>query len=359
MAFEFIYGDDEYLVTQAAKSRFMELAVGLDPEFGAEIVDGSCQKVEEMETLSKRLREAIQTMGLFGGSVKAVWLKGINFISDSVVGRAEGTLNILEDLKPLLEGANPDETKILISANPVDRRLSFFKWLINKGKSREIASLEGLDAEGLNKFAKARWLSFEPEAAELFLKKVGSSARMVENELEKLSIYLNASEKTPQKVYLDVVMELTSASATGEFFEPLEAFYSRKTGWSLESTRTYFAMQKDASARPLLAAFFNRNRLLLMLRACLDEGLCKAGFKGLAWMAKAEGIKTRFGAEKTPFNIFAQNPWYLGRLVKEAERFSLKELQAIQKELVNAFEKIHSVDEELVMEGLITKFAKG
>jgi len=200
MAFEFIYGDDEYLTGLAAKERFVALSCGLDPEFGAEIVEGNCQKVEDVEALAKKVREAVQTMGLFGGSTKAGWLKGVNFVADSVVGRAEGTLDILEDLKPLLENTDPAQTKILISASPIDRRLSFFKYLTSKGESREIATLEGLEPEGLEKIAKAKGLTFDPEAAELFLKKVGSSARMVENELEKLAVYMGAPDSPRTEV---------------------------------------------------------------------------------------------------------------------------------------------------------------
>lgn len=373
MSFNFIYGSDEYLTEKTSREKWAELSAGLDAEFGLEIIDGRCQKVEEVEAMARRFREAVQTMGLFGGA-RAVWLKSVNFISDSVVGRAQGTLDILEELKELLQNAKPEEVRILISATPVDKRLSFFKWLSSNGDTREAPSLEGFDAESLMRLAREKGLVFENEAADIFVKKVGGNARAVENELEKLALYLGATislpcqtsasadtrdikvPQAPKKVDADLVVELTSTVAEGEFFEPLEAFYSRKPQWALGSLHNYFATQKDASARPLLAAFFNRNRLLLLIKAALAEGLCRAGFKGLTWTPKADELKSRMGSEKTPFNLFAQNPWYLGRLAQEAERFTLQELREIQVSLLKAFENIHSQDEAIVMEGFVARW---
>jgi DNA polymerase-3 subunit delta len=399
VAFDFIHGDDEYLTEQLAREKWASVSAGTDAEFGREIVDGRCARVEEVGEMARRLREATQTMGLFGGA-RAVWLKGVNFISDTVVGRAEGTLEILEELKPLLENAKPEEVKILISATPVDKRLSFFKWLAGKGKCLAAPSLEGLDAEGLIQMGKEKGLAFEHDAAELFLRKVGTSARGLENEMEKLATYLDAgsvnrspsvrslshtqnsvpdsltqglrpvSEETkenivntseagagaaaPKTVTQDLVIELTSTIAEGEFFEPLEAFYSRKPTWALQSVREYFS-KKDNDVRPILAAFFGRNRLLMLIKGALAEGLCKAGFKGLSWTSKGEALRSKMGAEKTPFNLFAQNPWYLGKLSQEAARFTLEELQTMQKELMGVFEEMHVKDQATVFEGFVVR----
>ena len=341
MPFDFIYGNDDYLTEQAARERWNEMTAGLDADFSVNIIDGRCQKVDEVETLVNNVRGAVQTVGLFGGT-RAVWIKSVSFITDSVVGRAEGTTTALEDLKPLLEKNNPEETRILITATPIDKRLSFFKWLSSNtgtGKSKEISSFETLDAASLDEIAKKKFLKFEPQAAELFLQKVGASARALENELEKLSLYLGSNERKIAKVELQNVIDMTSVIAEAEFFEPMEAFYSRKADWALDSARRYFSTRKDADLRPILAAFFNRNRLLMMIRAYEAEGLCRIGARGVQWTPKADEYKARMGAEKTPFNLFVQNPWYLGKLSQEATRFTLLELKKIHADLFNLFEQ--------------------
>ena len=414
MPFDFIYGDDEYLTDQAARERWAALCEGVDPEFGAEVIDGRCIRVEEVEDLVNRLRASTQSMGLFGGA-RAVWVRGVGFITDSVVGRAEGTAAALEDAKPILQNANPSEVRILVSATPIDKRLTAFKWFAGNSTAKEIKSLDGMDAAGLQTLGKEKGLQFDDESAELFLKKVGTGARAVESELEKLSVYLNAvpppppsqagdnsqglrplpgkgpspapldpgskrvTENRPEShrdgsevappfkvaspgelvpVPEELVLQLTSTVAEGEFFEPLEAFYSRKPGWALEAVRTYFS-KKDNDARPILAAFFNRNRLLLMIKAAEAEGLAKVGYKGLSWTPRADALREKMGAEKSPFNLFGQNPWYLGKLAQEAAKFTLPELQAIQTDLINTFEKIHRMDEATAMEGLFVKYVAG
>jgi DNA polymerase-3 subunit delta len=64
---------------------------------------------------------------MFGGR-RVVWLKDVNFLAETVTGRAESTLKLVEDLQQLLAALNPDETAVLVTAAPVDRRRSFPKW---------------------------------------------------------------------------------------------------------------------------------------------------------------------------------------------------------------------------------------
>ncbi len=313
--------------------------------------------MEEVEALLRHTREAAQSRGLFGGA-RAVWLRALNFVADTPTGRAEGTLEVLEELKEILQKADGKELRVLVSASPVDKRLSFFKWLQSNGQAQEVSGYDALEPESLNQIAKAKGLRFEPEAAEWFLKKVGNSARALEGELEKLSLYLAASAGNSQTVKVEYVLGVTSACVEGEFFEPVEAFYSRRVDWALRALKDYYTLQKNADARPLLATFFNRNRLLLLIKAAEAGGYARIGARGLSWTAKGETMKTRMGSEKTPFNLFAQHPFYLGKLVQEAQRFSLEELQIIQRELLNVFEKIHEHEQESVLEAFMVRCAK-
>jgi DNA polymerase-3 subunit delta len=353
VAFAFIYGTDEYLVGKTAVERWTKLSAGCDPEWGVEIIDGRALKVEEAVECLNRFRSAAQTVGLFGGA-RAVWLRNLNFLAATVVGRSESVTTTLEDLKPLLEAANPDELRLLISAEGVDKRLSFPKWAIAKGNSTEVAGLDNLDEDTLARLAKPLGLNFADDAASLFIDKVGSSARAVESELEKLSLYYNSAPDKPASVEISVVRELTSPHAEGEFFEPLEAFYSRDSSWALQSVHDYFDDPTN-DARPILTAFLNRNRLILMVKAALEGGVAKSGFKGLSWTSKSDALRDKMGTEKTPFNLFAQNPWYLGRLATEAKRFELKELTSIQSELADLFESVHREDPATAFERFFLK----
>ena len=125
--FTFICGQDDYLVGRMGAERFAALTADLTDEFAREIVTGFSANMSEVETALNRFRESVQTVSMFGGK-RVVWLKDVNFLADSVTGRAEGTLKLVEDLQELLTGVNPEETSILITASPVDRRRAFPKW---------------------------------------------------------------------------------------------------------------------------------------------------------------------------------------------------------------------------------------
>ena len=125
--FSFICGQDDFLVGRMGRKRFDELSGGNVDEFSREIVNGFAANVDEVETAVNRFREAVLTIPMFGGR-RIVWLKDVNFLADTVTGKSETTLQRVEDLQQLLQSVNPEETAVLITAAPVDRRRSFPKW---------------------------------------------------------------------------------------------------------------------------------------------------------------------------------------------------------------------------------------
>ncbi len=46
----------------------------------------------EVETTINRFRESVQTISMFGGKRVVIWLKDVNFLADTMTGRAESTL---------------------------------------------------------------------------------------------------------------------------------------------------------------------------------------------------------------------------------------------------------------------------
>ena len=125
--FTFICGDDDYLVTEKGKSWFTEQTKDLMDDLSKEVVDGRAANVAEVEDAINRFTSAVQTLSLFGER-KVVWLKDVNFMADSPTGRAQGTLDLLDNLKAVLEGLDATSVGVLITVQPVDKRRSFFKW---------------------------------------------------------------------------------------------------------------------------------------------------------------------------------------------------------------------------------------
>ncbi len=111
---------------------------------------------------------------------------------------------------------------------------------------------------------------------------------------------------------------------------------------TLTALRRHFFTGGDA--RPVLAALQNRNRILIQLRALSDAGEARVGPRGVDGIQKAaQAHGPRYGdaiGEKSSYNIFTQNPWYLGKLAGSAALPPLRRLIDNQREFVNAFEEI-------------------
>ena len=185
-----------------------------------------------------------------------------------MTGKAETTLKSVEELQELLQSVNPEETAVLITAAPVDRRRSFAKWC---EKSADFALADGGDdAEGLGTVvqaeAAATGVQFGPGALELLLARIGPNTRLLIEEVHKLAAH-SADGKTIEEAG---VAELTPNVAQGDFFETADAFFSGDLQWALAALKRHFFAGGDA--RPVLAALQNRNRILIQVRALADAG---------------------------------------------------------------------------------------
>jgi DNA polymerase-3 subunit delta len=354
--FAFICGADEFLVQRAGQQRFDALAAGTGAdEFSREVISGFAANISEVETAINRFREAVQTVPMFGGG-RVVWLKDVSFLADNVTGRAEGTLKLVEDLQQLLAAVNPAEAAVLITAAPVDRRRAFPKWCEKNADFALIGGDSDAGGEALAGIvlAEARSLgvTFAPGAVELLLAKVGANTRLLVEEVRKLATYVG-DPSTPLGTGGAVieethVIELTPNTAEGDFFEAAEAFFSGDLKWALAALHRHFFAGGDA--RPVISALQNRNRILLQLRALLDAGEVHLGPRGVDGLPRAATAHAaKFGeaaGEKSAYNIFTQNPWYLGKLAS-GKLPSLRRLIDNQHELIAAFEEIiHRPDEQ-------------
>lgn len=340
--FTFVCGPDDYLVNRLGKERFDELAKDITDEFSREVLSGFSNNVGEVEAAINRFRESVQTISMFGGK-RAVWLKDVNFLADSVTGRAESTLKLVEDLQAILSAINPDEVVVVVTAAPVDRRRSFAKWCEKnadftavggegEGAAQALAGVVLAEADSLG-------VSFGEGAIELLLAKVGANTRLLIEETHKLAAYLGDAKVIEE----DHVAELTPNVAEGDFFEAAEAFFSGDIPRTLKALDRHFFAGGDA--RPILAALQNRNRLLIQIFVLVEAGEIRLGPRGLDKAgfdrAMAAYGKHFVGAgEKSSYNLFTQNPWYLGKLASSKGGLPVKRLIDNQQEFIVAFEEI-------------------
>jgi len=381
--FTFICGADDFLVGRVGRERHDKLVAEIPDEFSREVISGFANNVGEVEAAVNRFRDSVQTVSMFGGR-RLVWLKDVNFLADTVTGRAESTLAAVADLQAILAAVNPEEVAVLVTAAPVDRRRSFPKWCEKQADFQLVGGDGESGAEALAGvvLAEARSLgvAFAPGALELLLAKVGANPRLLLEEVRKLATYVggpggggpgagDAAGGVPRagagvagdrgagetaasiglggggagaaRIEESHVAELTPNVAEGDFFEAAEAFFKGDLPWTLEALHRHFFAGGDA--RPILAALQNRNRILLQVRALVDSGDVRVGPRGLDGLARAaatHGPRFVGVTEKSSFNLFTQNAWYVGKLAGESRLPSLRRLIDNQQEFIVAFEDI-------------------
>ena len=344
-SFKYVSGPDDFLANRAATKLWKAMCSEVEDEFSIEVIDGNAVKVEDVETLVNRFREATQTLGLFGGR-RVVWLKGCTFMADNKTGRADGTQMACQNLQEILEMIRSEEVGVLISASPVDRRKRFPKWLEKHGE--HIAS-GGVDSKGNGSEALAAILEEERSSmgveigshvSETLISKVNGNSRLLIEEVRKLATYLGPEGG---EITLELIEDLVPNFGDGDFFETTEAFFSRNLEWTLQALRRHFFAGNDA--RPVIASLQNRNRLLIQLKALVDGGEIKVGGRGIAKpgfeLAAAKYQDCYAGlSDKSNYNVFTQNLWYMGKLLGARKMPSLKRLIDHQAEFIRVFEEI-------------------
>lgn len=356
-----ICGDDDYLVTREGRQCYEALAATVQDEFSREVISGACQNLEEMDQALSRFRAAVQTLSMFGDK-KVVWLRDVNFLGDTVVGRSEGAKQRISDLQELLVSLDPSGVEVVITAFPVDRRRKEFKWFQENCKFKDIKTSgeDGVAGQLAEEEAATLGVRFEPGALNLLVGKVQGNTRLIIEEVRKLAAYLG---KDGGGISTRLVDELVPVFGESDFFEPTEAFFSLNLPWTLDALRRYFFTNTSASARPLISSLQQRNRLLIQLQVLMDAGeltLGSSGFSKAAFETAAAKYARHFGGleEKSAFNVFTQNLWYLGnRVAVRHGEYSLKRLVDWQLEFQAAFERLllKDQDEYEVMRDLVIK----
>lgn len=311
--FKFIAGDDDYIVDRAANEEWRKLSSGVADELSREVLDGMALRTDDVKGVVNLLGSAVQTLSLFG-SDKVVWVRGVNFLADSVTGRSEGTKACIEDMQRILEGVDPQSTKVLISATPVDRRRREFKWFMKEGAGldlkaeRDDSALQAL----LEAEAQSLQVKIGRSALNVLMGKVNGSARLAVEEVRKLATWLGKPGGTIQE---KDVISLVPDFGGDDFFEPVEAFYSLDVEWTLDALDRYFFNHSDG--RGILTSLLGRNRLLIQIRALIDGGRVRLGPRGVssgdldAAAAHFRHLYKDVAEVKSGFNVFSQNAWYV------------------------------------------------
>jgi DNA polymerase-3 subunit delta len=353
-----VVGSDEGEVKRVAA----DLATSLTPpdagDFGVEIIDGAADNAEQAATRIRSTIEALQTLPFFGGS-KLVWLKNTNFLGDNPIGRAASVQFALEELAAALDGQFGPEVTFLLSATEVDKRRSFYRTL---GKYAEVQVLDKLDSnrsgweeeatDVVQARAQQRKLSFDEDALDLFVLLTGGDTRQVENELEKIDVYLGKE----RRVALSQVRALVPLSRSGVIFELGNAMAERDLARALTLVRRLLD-QGESAIGILLVAIIPTIRNLLLAKDLMDrhrQARPFAPFSFISALNRLPASATEHLPRKKDGSI---NGYALGIAAMQAHRFQIDQLIAGLEACIEANLQLVTtqLDHELILNQIVVK----
>jgi len=359
-----VVGSDEAEVKRVAGDLATKLTPPEAGDFGLEVIDGTADNAEQAETRIRSTIEALQTLPFFGGA-KLVWLKNANFLGDTVIGRAAGVQSALEELTDLINADLGPGVVLLISAIDVDKRRSFYKSLARRA---ELQAIDRLDAtrsgweeeatEIVRNRAQKQKLHFDDDALDLFVLLTGGDTRQIDNELEKIDVFLGdhvATTAVP-RVDVDLVRELVPLSRAGVIFELGNALATGDLELALTLVRRLLD-QGESAIGILLVAILPTIRNLLLAKDLMERHRLPrphAPFQFISTVNRLPADATEHLPRKKDGSL---NAYALGIAAQHAHWFETKQLiEGMQACLEANLQLVTSqLDHELVLTEVVVK----
>src|SRR5258706_1443312 len=274
-----VCGEDEFAVKQRAKLIYLQWSEelgGMDHE----ILDAGVSNSGEALRVLGKLREALQTLPFFG-SGKAVWLKDCNFLGDERTASASLVTESLAELAQELKEFSFENVRLLISAGKVDKRKVFYKALDKLGKVESFAGLSVDDRDWADKAEttarkaiRAREKQISDEALAELISRVGPNARQLDNEVEKLSLYVGDRAEIE---FADVAA-ICSRNKTARAFALGDALGDRDLPQllrRLDEELWEVKLDPKKSEIGLLYGLISKVRAMILVKEMLREGWLK------------------------------------------------------------------------------------
>jgi DNA polymerase-3 subunit delta len=360
-----VCGEDEFAVKQRARQIYLgwtEKLGGLDHE----IIDGTVVNSGEALRALARLREALQTLPFFGSS-KVIWLQNCNFLGDERAATTQAVTESLAGLAQELKDFSWDNVRLLISAGKVDKRKVFYKTLDKVGSVETFAgwSVDDRDwaaqAESwVSKALRARQKEISQKALSELVSRVGPSARQLDNEAEKLALYVGER----QQIEVGDVETICVRNKNARAFALGDALGDRNLPTLLQRLDEELwevKLDPQKSEIGLLYGLISKVRGMLLLKEMVREGWIKPDVDYGRFKAQLE----RVPADKLPvdkrFNPLALNPYVLYKALPQIRRYTQEDLVRAMELLLQCNRRLvgSGLDESLVLQQTLVQIVSG
>jgi DNA polymerase-3 subunit delta len=356
-----IVGSDDGLVREKALLLYNQLTGGLDDGFTHETIDGIADNSDSAFEICASTVQALLTLPMFGGD-KVVWLRNANFLADNVTGRSQRTESGVENLRATLERGIPEGVKFLMTAQGVDKRRSFWKFI---EKAATVQAYDRIDtsrddwqeqvASLVTASARKLGLTFEHDALALFVMLAGEQSQQISNELEKLDLYLGPERREVTEDDVRLLVPLSRAAVVFEIGKAIQLGNASRAIQLIDQQ-----LEADESAIGIMrASIIGVVRNLFMAKLIIEKfkiptGNYSAFSGGLNRLAEADRAWLPQKKDGSGVNVF---PIFLA--AENSKNFELAGLQHVMEATLKADQALVTtgLDHRLVLHRLIVEIA--
>lgn len=351
-----ICGEDDFAVKQRARQLFQQWSEALG---GAdhEIIEAAVSNSGDALKVISRLREALQTLPFFGGG-KAIWLRDCNFLGDERSAQTGGVTETLADLAQELKGFDWRTVRLLVSAGKVDKRKTFYKTLEKIGRVEAFDAWSANDKDWVDraeasarKALQVRKKTMDEGALSELVARVGPHPRQLEQEIEKLSLFVG---ERPEITRADV-NAVAIRNKTARAFALGDALGNRDLPAllrCLDEELWELQFDRERSEIGILYGLITKVRALLLLKEMLREGWVTATSQYPGFKAQLERVPATNLPKDRRYNPLALNPYVLFKALPQVRNYSEAELVNAMDLLLRANQRLVSsvLDERLVLQ---------
>ena len=356
-----IVGSDDGLVRENALLLYNQLTGGLDDGFTHETIDGIADNSESAFQICSNTVQALLTLPMFGGD-KVVWLRNVNFLADNITGRSQRTESGVENLRANLERGIPAGVKFLMTAQGVDKRRAFWKFI---EKTATVQTYDRIDtsredwqdqvASIVTASARKLDLRFERDALALFVLLAGEQSQQIANELEKIDLYLGPERREVTEEDVRLLVPLSRAAVVFEIGKAIQQGNASRAIQLIDQQ-----LEADESAIGIMrASIIGVVRNLFMAKLIVEKfkiptGSYNAFSGGLNRLAEADRAWLPQKKDGSGVNVF---PIFLA--VENSQNFELSGLQHVMEATLKADQALVTtgLDHRLVLHRLIVEIA--
>jgi len=255
--------------------------------------------------------------------------------------------------------------RLLISAAKVDKRKVFYKTIDKLGAVESFAgwSVDDRDwaseAETWARQAlRTRGKEISDEAVAELVANVGPNARMLNSEVEKLSLFVGDRKE----IEVSDVEAVCTRNKSARAFALGDALGDRdlpRLLRTLDEELWEMKFDKQKSEIGLLYGLIGKVRAMILLKEMLREGWIKADGDYNRFKAQLERVPAAQLPEDKRYNPLALNPYVLFKALPQARRYTQAELVGAMDLLLKCNQQLVSskLDEALILQQTLVRIA--